>query len=264
MCRYCVVVDDADAVVAAGYFSSYPAAFGDVELNPAGNYDAVLWKVNAEGTTLWAVRGAGTSNEKLNGLAVDRANGANAVVAAGYTISPTATFGGVVLNNNAGSYPWDAVVWKMSGEGTTLWAVRGGGTGDPDELYGVAVDAAGAVVAAGAFRSTAATFGDVTLTLAGTSDTVLWKLNKEGTTLWAVRGGGANGAATLKDVTVDGVGDIVAAGYFSATTATFGGETLNKNSARNDGSSDALLWKLSDEGTTLWVGAYNRPLFSSI
>ena len=134
-----------------------------------------------------------------------------------------------------------------------MWAVRGGGTGGADELYGVAVDAAGAVVAAGTFQSTTATFGDVALTLAGSSDTVLWKLNKEGTTLWAVRGGGTNGAAALKDVTVDGVGAVVAAGYFSATTATFGDETLNKASAGNDGSSDALLWKLSDEGTTLWV-----------
>ena len=42
----------------------------------------------------------------------------------------------------------NAVVWKLSGEGTTLWAVRGGGEG-PAHLTGVAVDGAGAVVAAG-------------------------------------------------------------------------------------------------------------------
>jgi len=44
-------------VVAAGFFSSSPATFGGVALTTAGGYDAVLWKVNAEGTTLWAVRG---------------------------------------------------------------------------------------------------------------------------------------------------------------------------------------------------------------
>jgi len=38
----------------------------------------------------------------------------------------------------------DAVVRKMSAEGTTLWAVRGGGTGAADNLCDVAVDGAGA------------------------------------------------------------------------------------------------------------------------
>ena len=89
---------------------------------------AVVWKMNAEGTTLWALLGSGT----LTGVAVD---GANAVVGAGYFGSP-ATFGAVALTN-AGI--WDAVLWKVDAEGTTLWAVRGGGSG-LDRLYAVAVD----------------------------------------------------------------------------------------------------------------------------
>jgi len=39
----------------------------------------------------------------------------------------------------------DAVLWKTSASGTTLWAVSGGGT-ENDGLYGVAVDGSGDVV----------------------------------------------------------------------------------------------------------------------
>ena len=59
-----------------------------------------------------------------------------------------------------------------------------------DVLSGVAVDGAGAVVVAGAFRSSTATFGGVELTSAGSYAAVLWKLNADGTTPWAVRGTG--------------------------------------------------------------------------
>ena len=34
------------------------------------------------------------------------------------------------------------------------------------------------------------TFGDVVLSAAGSGDAVVWKLNQQGTTLWAERGGG--------------------------------------------------------------------------
>ena len=77
---YAVAVDGTGAVVAAGDFVSSTATFGGVALTSAGGADALLWKINAEGTTLWAVRGGGTSSDQLHGVAVD---GSGAVVAAG-------------------------------------------------------------------------------------------------------------------------------------------------------------------------------------
>jgi len=236
-----VAVDGAGAMVSAGDFRSPTATFGGVVLTNAGQYDAVLWKQSAEGTTLWAVRGGGTSSDYLYGVAVD---GAGSVVAAGHFKSSSATFGGVALTT-AESYRYDAVVWKMSAEGTTLWAMRGGGR-STDQLYGVAVDDAGAVVAAGYFRSSSATFGGVALTNTGGSDAVVWKMTSEGTTLWAARGGGSS-YDYMRAVAVDGAGGVVAAGYFSGSTATFGRVSLT-----NDGSNDVALWKLSFQGTTLW------------
>ena len=66
----------------------------------------------------------------------------------------------------------------MSTEGTTLWALRGGGTGG-NNLEAVAVDGAGAVVAAGNVYSDPATFGGVVLSTAGGGDAVVWKLDAE-------------------------------------------------------------------------------------
>jgi len=56
----------------------------------------------------------------------------------------------------------------------TLWAVRSDGT-----LNGVAVDGANAVVAAGGFSSSSATFGGVALNNVNTgfSDAVVWKVS---------------------------------------------------------------------------------------
>ena len=193
--------------------------------------DAVLWKSNAEGTTLWAVRSSGFSDAILNGVAVD---GTNAVVAAGYFES-SATFGGVVLTSSG--FSPDAVLWKQSGEGTTLWAVRGGGSGS-DDLYGVAVDGAGAVVAAGYSRSSAAMFGDVALNNVGWADAISWKLSSEGTTLWAVSGGGTDDDI-LYGVAVDGAGAVVAAGQTSSGPSTFGGVVL-----ATAGGSNGLVWKV--------------------
>jgi hypothetical protein len=45
-------------------------------------------------------------------------------------------------------------------EGTTLWAVRGGGTGSV-QLNGVAVHGAGGVVAAGHFSNSATFYGSM-------------------------------------------------------------------------------------------------------
>ena len=234
-----VAVDGAGAVIAVGYIQSSTATFGSVVLTRAGSWDAVVWKLSAEGTTLWVVRGGGVAVD-LNGVAVD---GAGGVVAVGNFWGSLATFGDVALTTAGGL---DAVVWKMSFEGTTLWAVRGGSTSS-DYIYGVAVDGAGAVVAAGHVLSSLATFGEVALTTAVAVGAVLWKLNAEGTTLWAVCGGGSS-IDSLNGVAVDGVGAVVAAGVFKSSPATFGGVALTPA-----GSSDAFVWKVSAEGTTLWA-----------
>ena len=84
-------------------------------MTATGSGDAALWKLSAEGTTLWAMRSEGMRSDgtydTLQAVAVD---GANAVVAAGSFSSSSATFGGVVLTNVNTGFS-DAVLWKVSG-----------------------------------------------------------------------------------------------------------------------------------------------------
>jgi len=239
-----VAVDAAGAMVAAGYFSN-SSTFGGVALTNAGDYhDAVVWKMSADGTTLWAVRGGGTSDDELSGVVVD---GVGAVVASGHFESSTATFGGVALTN-AMTTGWgaEAVVWKMSADGTTLWAVRGGGS-DSGYTQAIAVDGSNAVVAAGHFKDGTATFGSVALTSTGNYDAVVWKMSADGTTLWAVRGGGT-GNDKVFGVAVDAAGAVVAAGDLASSESTFGGVALT-----TAGANEAVVWKMSADGTTLWA-----------
>ena len=238
-------MDGAGDLVAAGYFSGSSATFGGVVLTSAGSEDAVVWKTSGEGTTLWVVRGGGTGDDALQSVTTD---GANAVVAAGSFKSSTATFGGLMLTN-AGSR--DIVVWKMSDEGTTLWAVRGGGSGD-DWFWrgGVCVDNFGAVMTAGTAFSSKATFGGVVLTITGAGKAILWKMSGEGTTLWAMSGGDAY-RSYMDAVVVDSANAVIAAGHLWANagnSVAWGGVALTAA-----GIDDAVLWKLSGEGTTLWV-----------
>ena len=126
--------------------------------------------------------------------------------------------------------------WMMSGGGPSI-----------DRLYSVALSTTdGAVVAAGAQTNTA-TFGSEVVTSSGSEDTVLWKINSQGTTLWAVFAGGG-GSDSLRGVDVDEFGDIVTAGHFSSTLSSFGFSVL-----ANHGGHDAVIWKLSGQGTPVWA-----------
>jgi len=146
-----VAVDGAGGVVAAGNFDSSSATFGTMVVSSfvtSAEYNhqaAFVWKLSAEGTTLWAVSGGGMdegSFDSMTGVAVD---GSGDIVAAGYFSSPTVTFGTTVLASAGVS---DAVVWKLGATGSTVWAVRGGGTSS-DNMLGMTVDSAGGVVAVG-------------------------------------------------------------------------------------------------------------------
>jgi hypothetical protein len=241
-----VAVDGSGGVVAAGYFSSSVATFGDRVMSRIGSTTAVVWKMTSTGSTLWAVRGGGTSYDYLQGVAVD---GSGGVVAAGYFSSSVATFGDRVLSRISSGTT--ALVWKMTSTGSTLWAVRGGGT-SYDYLQGVAVDGSGGVVAAGRFSSIVATFGDRVLSRISSSTTaVVWKMSATGSTLWAVQGGGT-GYDRMQAIAIDGSGNVVGAGSFGGSVATFGDVVLSGIPSGGYGGT-GFVWKLNSDGTTLWA-----------
>jgi hypothetical protein len=208
------------------------------------------------------VRGGGAGIDYAQAVAVD---GTGGVVAVGNFESGAATFGSTVLSSSA-SFSQAGFVWKLSGRVVHLSCFRHGGHGEslvpPHTRESVTLSQLVYLSAhPEPFLSRVTTIRslhDVVITLSRKVDECKPLVNGEGTTLWAVSGGGMNEDSydSMTGVAVDSSGDIVAAGYFSSPTVTFGTTVLS-----SAGLSDAVVWKLGATGST--AGAYNRPLFSS-
>ena len=104
------------------------------------------------------------------------------------------------------------------------WATQAGGTGN-DAGYGVSVLADGSSIVTGEFYGTA-TFGNTTLTSAGSYDVFVAKLDASGDYEWATQAGGTDKDRGLGvSVLADG-SSIVTGDFFG--TATFGSTTSHK------------------------------------
>jgi hypothetical protein len=222
-----VCVDYAGHVIAGGSYYGSAATFGGVTLPVASGSDAVLWKLQADGTTLWALRGGGQYNDEIRSVAVDHAG---AVVAAGnvqiFGTGATMTFGHVTFSRSSASGATKPFLWKVNGAGTTEWAIAGDGDSNAwDSLNGVSVDNAGNIFAAGSVRSSSFTFGGNAV--ASPLGSMMWKFGRDGVALWNAQIDGYN----LMDIAADATGGAVA--------------MLMRNRT-------AVLWKVTAQGTTAW------------
>jgi len=195
------------------------------------------------GTALWSRRFGGPSPADaaaVRGVAADQ-EGNVAVTGSFYQ---TVDFGAGAVRD-AGSA--DAFVARYSPAGAHLWSRRLGGVSQ-DSGVGVAVDAAGNVVAVGEFGGEA-DFGGLSRMSSGWYDIFVVKYAANGTLLWVRTFGGANidGAA---GVAIDSSGNILVTGYF-ADTVDFGGGPLT-----SVGGTDVFVLKLSADGTHRWSRGY--------
>ncbi|MBW6514231.1 MAG: SBBP repeat-containing protein [Candidatus Syntrophosphaera sp.] len=126
-----------------------------------------------------------------------------------------------------------------------LWVESTGST-EYDVGYGVSTDSAGNSYVIGYFEESV-TFGDLTLTSAGSSDIFVAKLGPSGNWIWARRAGGL-----MPDfgygISTDNTGNSYITGYFMFT-ADFGATTLTSDSF----SADIFVAKLDADGNWLWA-----------
>jgi len=183
---------------------------------------------------LWAQRAGGTDSDYGYSCSTD-ANGN--IIATGFFMSPTITFGTTTLTNaNAGMD--DMFIVKYDPNGNVLWAKSAGGT-SYDEGYSCSTDASGNIIATGIFQSPSITFGITTLTNADTGDMFIVKYDPNGNVLWAKSAGGTSNDMG-KSCSTDANGNVFVTGYFDSPSITFGSTTLT-----NAGGDDMFIVKLS-------------------
>jgi len=115
------------------------------------------------------------------------------------------------------------------------------------------VDHSGNVIAIGQFVGTI-TFGNVTLTAAGSEDLFLVKYDPAGNLLWARNAGGANEQYwdLCTDVCTDDIGNIYLLGYIGSGPALYDGVDLAEGMTHA-----AFLMKCAPDGHYLWSHRLN-------
>jgi PKD repeat protein len=228
-------------VVATGRFSG-SSSFGGTTLVANGTNDMVVAKYSGtNGAHQWSKRFGGAYDDAASAVAID---GSNNVFFTGY-FRGTADFGGGPL-----SVPYvsdlDVFVVKLSSVGTHVWSKHFANTGN-ERGYGIATDAGGNVVIAGAF-SNGVDFGGGTLTSGnGMTDVFVARFTGSGVHTWSRRFGATDGSDGAYGVAVDGSGNVVVVGY-AVKAVDFGGGLLSAL-----GSSDVFVAKYSGaSGTHMW------------
>lgn len=129
--------------------------------------------------------------------------------------------------------------------GAPTWAVSFGGLGN-QQILGVATDAAGATLIAGAFTGSLGGPGIDPLTSAGGSDIFVGKLDATGAPIWLRGYGSAGMYEQALSVATDAAGAVYLTGYFDGAVS-FGGPTLT-----SAGNLDVFVVKLDAMGNHVW------------
>jgi Ca2+-binding RTX toxin-like protein len=252
-----IAVDENGNVYLAGSFSGDPDFDPDPavihSLTNAGKTDAFVLKFKPDGDLVWARSFGGPENDYPYDVEDDRF---------GHTWVAGSFEGTADFNPGPGAsvYPLtsngsqDAFVLKLNPDGNFIWAVQAGGAAD-DRAGGLDVDRFGRGIVTGQYRGTVDFDpgpADASLTSTGTSpDAFVWKVNADGSHLWAKGIGGDSPSAGVR-VTVDDTGDVVAAGGFEGTIDADPGP--GTTSLTSEGADDAFVVKLDGSGALSWAG----------
>lgn len=233
-----VAVDGTGNLYLGGYFST--PALTTPALTAIGNQDAFAFKLDSDGTTLWAKNFGGSgAYAYVQGIAL---GAGGEVYLGGYFQSASLTTPALT---RIGTF--DAFAFKLANDGTTLWAKNFGGPGARATGTGIAVDGSGNVLLSGYFTN--ADMTTPALALAGTRDVFAIKLDSAGTTVWARRFGGNGAQTTGLAIAADGSDNVYFGGYFQNAN-------LTTPALAKLGTVDAFVFKLDAGGATTWAKAF--------
>jgi hypothetical protein len=233
---YGMAVDNLGYVLITGSFEG-SVSFGVGTLVSAGGDDIYLAKFDPNGTHAWSTRFGSTQSERGYSVAVD---GSLYPVFTGY-MQGTVDFGGGALNPNGG---YDIFLVKLDANGNHYWSKSYGGI-NFDFGYGVATNSLGDVLTTGSFNGTMNMGGSNLTSTSFSDDIYLARYTSTGVHVWSKRLGGGSGDFGMS-AALDGSGNAVLAGMFSATVDFGGGNLVSA------GSFDVVLAKYDATGAHVW------------
>lgn len=243
-----VAVDSTGSVYVIGDYYSDTLTVGNLSVTNtnAPTLAATFFaKFDTNGTPSWMRSFGGNGSDIAYHVAVDHSNN---VLVAGCFHSATIVFDSATLTNVGDN---DIFLTKFDSGGHTLWAQQAGGT-KADCCYRIFVDPQNNSYITGYFQGTAS-FGTLNVTTAGGFDTFIAKYDTAGNVQWVTSGGGS-GIDEGFGIAQDTVGNSYVTGYFSSSTATFGGQVIH-----TAGSNDIFTLKLSPSGSVLWARSAGGP-----
>ncbi len=242
----CVPYPGGGWLVAGTFTGTVP--FGGSTLTSAGDRDAFIARLNAEGDVVWAQRAGGTSTDYGRQVAVD-AQGNGYLVGSFMT---SATFTGSPSTVTAGGTSPDGFVGKYGANGAVTW-VRSFGGNQYDDVTCAGADEAGNLYIAGTFQQQAA-FGPHTLTVLGLSgtDAYVTKLDATGSFAWAKRVGEPSGGFSVDSINfvAPGPDGVCFFGGSSYGPVTLDGQTLPAQTAAM-----GFVGKVGANGVVAWLRA---------
>ena len=229
-----VAVDKDGGVFFTGYFTGSLDLGGGTMQAPGVGKDVFLGKFTAAGAHVWSTRFGDTADQYAYGLAADATG--NAYVAGSFAgaMNP----GNGVLTS-AGSL--DVFVAKFSPVGNAVWAKRFGDS-QVQEARGLTIDAQGRVTVAGNFVGSL-DLGNGPL-VAPSNRGFVAQFDGGGATKWSKLL--ATGDVVPASIAADGLGSLIATGYFTGAS-DFGGGVLT-----SEGDHDIFAVKLTPAGAHVW------------
>ncbi len=233
-----VVVDSTNGnVIAAGLFAN-TVDFGGGPLVSAGGLDVFVVAVDANGNHVWSRRFGGTGSDAGYGIGFDP--GAGTVLVTG-VFGDVVDFGGGPLTSAGGD---DIFLLELDATtGAHVSSRRYGDTGN-DIAWDTDVDSLGNVIVTGDFAGTI-DFGGGPLTVTGSRDAFLLKLDSARNHVWSARFGDTD-QDYGREIDLDNADNVIFTGFF-ASNIDFGLGPLS-----SAGGVDVFLAKFAPDGTPLW------------
>jgi hypothetical protein len=229
-----IASDEDGNVLVGGVFAGTVSLDGDV-MQSAGATDALVWKLDGAGHSLWSKRFGDASAQSVVTLTT---NDAGDVFLGGF-FQGSVNFGGGPLTSVGTT---NIFVAKLDPDGNYLWGKRFGSAAG-QEIYAMTTDPSGNLIVVGAFYGTI-DFGGGPLTSAGGNDLFVVEFDDAGNHLWSRRYGGI-GSQYASAVVADASG-VTLTGTMEGSI-DFGGNLMT-----SAGGTDVFVARLDSDGNHIW------------